>query len=61
MSAWFLLVCRECWPEATHESVVGEMPFVSAEERGRWADEHKRGTGHDRWIVLDVPSYGVTP
>ena len=28
-------------------------PFDSAAERGRWAAEHMRATGHDRWWVKD--------
>lgn len=47
---WFVIVCRECSPEL---DLV--MPFESPEARGRWASEHKRGTGHDRWLVLDEP------
>jgi hypothetical protein len=47
---WFLLWCRECDPD-----LDSEMPFESAEARGRWAGAHTRGAGHDRWLVLDVP------
>lgn len=51
MSALFyLLACRECGdPE---RPLV--MPFGSAAERGGWAAEHTRATGHDRWWVKDV-------
>lgn len=47
MSEFYVLVCRECRP-------VLPIPFESAEERGRWAAEHTRGTGHDQWFVKDV-------
>lgn len=45
---YYVLVCRECDPES--ESPI---PFESPEARGAWAAEHRRGTGHDRWVVLD--------
>jgi hypothetical protein len=46
---FYLLACRECGdPE---RPLV--MPFGSAAERGRWASEHTRATGHDRWWVKD--------
>jgi hypothetical protein len=44
---FYLLVCRECG----NGDLV--MPFGSAEERGKWAGAHTRGTGHDRWWVKD--------
>jgi hypothetical protein len=44
---FYLLVCREC---GSGDLV---MPFGSAEERGKWAGAHTRGTGHDRWWVKD--------
>jgi hypothetical protein len=50
----FVLVCRECG----NGDLV--MPFSSAAERGRWAAEHTRGTGHDRWFVKDVPARSTT-
>src|SRR5258706_12749271 len=48
--AFYVLICRECG----NGDLV--MPFGSAGERGRWASEHTRGTGHDRWFVKDVPA-----
>lgn len=45
---WYVLWCLDCGGDV-------DMPFTSAEERGRWAAAHTRGTGHDRWRVLDVP------
>lgn len=45
---WYLLWCRECDPE-----LDTPMPFPSAEDRGRWAAAHTRGTGHARWLVID--------
>jgi hypothetical protein len=47
-SKWYVLVCRVCDPDGE-----GPIPFESAAERGRWASEHARGTGHDQWFVLD--------
>ena len=51
--AAFLLVCRECWPDAT--GIDGAIPFRTAAERGSWAANHTAGTGHAAWIVLDFP------
>lgn len=42
-----LLVCHECGdPERPLP-----IPFDSPAERGKWAAEHTRATGHDRWTV----------
>lgn len=41
-----VLICKECSPDGDLQ-----MPFTSQEERGRWAAEHTRGTGHDSWFV----------
>lgn len=51
----YVLICRDCSPEASLDplNLVGDMPFPSAEARGKWAKEHKDATGHDRWIVID--------
>lgn len=46
LGPFFLLICRQCEPEIP-------MPFASAEERGRWAGAHTRGTGHDQWRVWE--------
>jgi hypothetical protein len=43
---FYLLICRECAPLV--------MPFGSQAERGKWAGEHTRGTGHDRWFVTEA-------
>ena len=45
---FYVLVCLECDPAS--ESPI---PFESAEARGKWASEHKKGTGHDRWLVVE--------
>lgn len=29
------------------------IPFQTPQERGKWAAEHTKGTGHDSWIVLE--------
>jgi hypothetical protein len=47
---WFVLFCRECDPE-----LRGPIPFESAAERGRYAAEHRAGTGHDAWLVIEQP------
>lgn len=47
MRTFYLLVCQECG----NGDLV--MPFGSAAERGHWAAEHTRGTGHDCWRVHD--------
>jgi hypothetical protein len=47
---WYVLICRECDPD-----LEAPMPFGTPAERGRWAAEHTRGTGHDRWLVVDQP------
>jgi len=52
---FYLLVCLECGDPDRPLPI----PFGSAAERGKWAAEHTRGTGHDRWIVMDEPASGV--
>lgn len=46
-SKFYVLVCRQCGDGDL------SMPFESAAARGRWASEHTKGTGHDRWFVED--------
>lgn len=46
---FYVLVCIECDDDLS-------IPFPSAEERGVWASEHTRGTGHARWFVTEVES-----
>lgn len=48
---WYVICCRDC----DGEGEPLPMPFETPEARGRWAAEHKRGTGHDRWFVIDQP------
>jgi len=43
-----LLVCRDCGDDLV-------LPFPSYRERGRWATGHTAGTGHARWLCLDIP------
>lgn len=50
----YLLVCRECEPDQAPGAAV--IPFGSAEERGKWAAAHTRGTGHQTWWVHDQPA-----
>ena len=51
MTDWYLLVCLLCEPRLT-------IPFLSAEERGKWAAAHRDGTGHDRWQVTEETREG---
>lgn len=44
---FYLLVCRACGDGDL------TLPFGSAEERGKWAAAHTKGTGHDVWRVWD--------
>jgi hypothetical protein len=46
---FYVLVCRLCGNGDL------PMPFESAEARGKWASAHTKGTGHDRWLVVDQP------
>jgi hypothetical protein len=49
---FYVLVCRQCGdPDRPLP-----MPFGSPAERGKWASEHTKATGHDRWFVLDQPA-----
>jgi hypothetical protein len=49
---FYVLACRQCGdPERPLP-----MPFGSPAERGKWAAEHTRITGHDRWFVLEQPA-----
>jgi hypothetical protein len=52
---FYLLVCRECG----NGDLV--MPFTSPAGRGKWAGEHTRGTGHDRWFVTDTAQLRADP
>ena len=42
----YVLVCRGC------DDL--ELPFPSAQERGRWAAEPRAATGHHDWRVFDA-------
>jgi hypothetical protein len=54
---FYVLACLECGdPDRPLP-----MPFGSPAERGKWASEHTRATGHDRWIVKDQRRAGETP
>jgi hypothetical protein len=58
-SAFYVLACRDCgYPD---RPLI--MPFSSAAKRGKWASEHTKATGHDRWFVKDqnVPEAGTKP
>ena len=50
---FYVLICRKC--SEGQALTASPIPFGSAEERGKWAAAHTKGTGHDSWIVLDVP------
>ena len=47
---FYVLVCRDCG-----DGDMLPMPFESPQARGKWAAEHTRATGHDRWLVKDQP------
>lgn len=49
MAKWFVIFCKEC--DEGGEPLP--IPFDSPEARGKWAAEHKNGTGHDQWTVID--------
>lgn len=51
---FYVLACRQCG----NGDLM--MPFSSPAERGRWASEHTRATGHDRWFVKDIPAHAST-
>jgi hypothetical protein len=57
MRTFYVLSCRDCEAES---GISLPIPFASAEARGRWASEHKAGTGHDSWIVTDELDPGTT-
>ncbi len=46
----YVLFCREC-DEGFPKPLP--MPFESAEDRGRWAAAHTKGTGHAKWFVIE--------
>lgn len=49
MKIFYVLVCRQCGdPDRPLP-----MPFGTQDERGQWASEHTKATGHDQWLVLD--------
>lgn len=48
---WYILCCRECDGDGDPLPI----PFETPEGRGRWASEHTKGTGHERWLVMDEP------
>ncbi len=48
---WYVIRCLDCDEASGHEV---DMPFSSPAERGRWATGHTKGTGHDRWLVVDI-------
>jgi hypothetical protein len=57
---WYVILCRVCNPDLEDARNLW-MPFETAEARGRWAAEHKRATGHDRWFVIDQPKKTEAP
>jgi Fe-S oxidoreductase len=46
---WYVLCCNVCDADC---GLVTPIPFLSQRERGQWATEHTKGTGHDNWAVL---------
>jgi hypothetical protein len=51
---FYVIRCLVC-DEAAGQPL--DMPFGSARERGQWATAHTKATGHERWLVVDVPGY----
>ena len=49
---FYVLACLECGDP--DRPLI--MPFSSPAERGKWASEHTKATGHDRWFVKDQPA-----
>jgi hypothetical protein len=47
----YLIVCRDC--DRLDDPLP--IPFETAAARGKWAAAHTLGTGHDHWLVFDVP------
>ena len=45
---FYLLLCFDCTPPLP-------MPFLSLEERGKWAAQHTEGAGHDDYRVWEEP------
>lgn len=35
------------------------MPFDTRKERGEWASEHTKGTGHDNWRVYEEETFST--
>jgi hypothetical protein len=55
----FLLWCKLCeWQNPPSDK--NPLPFGSADERHKWATEHREGTGHDHWhLFTDIPGVGT--
>jgi len=51
---YYVLVCRDC---GDGDQAL-PIPFETPQARGQWAAAHTRGTGHDRWLVLDQQRTG---
>lgn len=47
---FYLLACLDC----DQQEYPLAMPFSTPAERGKWAAEHTRETGHDHWFVKDM-------
>jgi hypothetical protein len=52
MIRFYVIRCLEC-DDAAGSPL--DMPFGTARERGQWATAHTKATGHQRWLVVDVP------
>lgn len=46
---FFLLLCLEC----SDGNLPLPQPFGDPAARGKWASEHTKVTGHDRWRVWE--------
>lgn len=45
---FYLIACLPCDEDSGRPLPI---PFGDQAERGRWASEHTKATGHDRWRV----------
>lgn len=48
---FYVLRCLQCDDDS---DMTLDIPFPTAAARGRWAADHRDGTGHDRWFVTEV-------
>ncbi len=47
----YIIICRECDPD-----LEAPIPFSEQRERGKYVDEHTKGTGHNSWFISESKS-----